>query len=304
MKILVIGKPTYNVILPVEKFILEGSKNKLNEKIEAGGGLAIVASKLLANWKMPVSFSGVVGSDIFGNKIKTELESFNIDTKYLEINCEHPTSVNYLILNKQNGSSTQVIINNPEINLTKYKYDFVPDYILMDGSDLNGSNAALNNYPKAISILMANVVSNNIYSLSKRCTYVVANSSYAMALTKMDLEFNKSKQLVNFMQKIKDLNKAQYVVTLKEKGVLYTSNNQVKIIPAIKLENIIDDTNSGSVFFGAFSYGIINNYGIDETVKIANIAAGLSMTKLTYLPNLSEVLKLAGLKEPKTSEEL
>ncbi|MDD2207850.1 MAG: PfkB family carbohydrate kinase [Bacilli bacterium] len=299
MKILIIGKPTYNVVLPISQYLLEGTKNNIQEKIEMSGGSAVVAATLLSKWQTPVSFSGVVGSDIFGNKIKSDLEAFGVDTKYLEINYEQPTSIKYILLNKQNGISTRVLVNDPEVNLTKYRYDFVPDYILMDGSDLNGSTAALNNFPKATSILMANFVSNDLYSLSKRCTYVVANSSFAKALTKMDLEFGKNKQIVNFMQKIKDLNKAEYVVTIKEKGVLYTSDNQVKNIPGIKLEKIIDDTNSGSAFFGAFSYGLINNYGIDASVKIANIAAGLSMTKIGYIPELSEVLKLAGLNEVK-----
>ncbi len=304
MKILVIGKPTYNVILPIDKFIVEGSKNQISDKLEMGGGTSFYTANLLGKWKVPVSYTGVVGSDIYGTKIKSDLESNGVNTKFLEINYEHPTNFNYLLINKTNGSSTEIIKINHEVNLTKYKYDFIPDILILDGTDIAGSLAALNNFPRATSILFANKVSEGLYDLSKRCTYVVANVDYAKALTKMELEIGKPKLLVNFMQRIKDLNKAQYIVMLREHGVLYTSNNQVKMIPAIKIEKKVDDTNSGKAFFAAVCYGIINNYEIDNTVKIANIAAGLSLTKmgsLNSIPELEEVLNLAGLKEVVTN---
>ena len=72
MKILIIGKPTYNVVLPISQYLLEGTKNNIQEKIEMGGGSAVVAATLLSKCKTPVSFAGVVGSDIFGNKIKSD----------------------------------------------------------------------------------------------------------------------------------------------------------------------------------------------------------------------------------------
>lgn len=305
MKVLVIGKPTYNFILPLDNFVTEGSKINLNEKIEMAGGASVYIASLLSKWNMDVSYTGVVGSDQYGTKIKAQLDSFNVNTKYLEINYENPTSTNYIIINKSKGSSTEISRNDLELNLTKYKYDFVPDFIIMDGTDPSGCFAALNNFPHATSFLFANKVSEQLYDISKKCNYVVANTSYAKALTKLDLELKKPKALVNFMQRIKDLNKAQYIVMMSENGVMYTSDNQVKMIPALKLEKIADDTHSGYMFFAAFVYGMINNYGIDNSVKIGNIAAGLSLTKVGTLNAMlekSEVLNLAGLTEV-TEEE-
>ncbi|MDD2409148.1 MAG: PfkB family carbohydrate kinase [Bacilli bacterium] len=302
MKVLVIGKPTYNFILPLDKFISEGAKINISERQEVAGGASVYAASLLGKWKVDVYYTGLVSNDPFGAKIKSQLDNFNVNTKFIEINYENPncTSTNYIIINKSNGSSTEILRSDSEINLTKYKYDFIPDYIIMDGTDPAGSFAALNNFPHATSILFANKVSEKLYDISKKCNYVVANTSYAKALTKLELEIKRPKALVNFMQKIKDLNKAQYVIMMKENGVLYTSNNQVKMIPAIQIEKKEDDTHSGYMFFAAFTYGIINNYGMDNSVKIANIAAGLSLTKvgsINAMLELADVLKLAGLKE-------
>lgn len=307
MKVLVIGKPTYNFILPLDNFVAEGSKINLKEKLEMAGGASIYIASLLSKWNMDVSYTGVVGSDQYGTKIKAQLDSFKVNTKFLEINYENPTSTNYIIINKSNGSSTEILRNDPELNLTKYKYDFIPDFIIMDGTDPAGCFAALNNFPQSTSILLANKVSEQLYDISKKCTYVVANTSYAKALTKLDLEIRKPKSLVNFMQRIKDLNRAQYIVMLRENGVMYASENQVKMIPAIKIEKIEDDTHSGYMFFSAFVYGMINNYGIDNSVKIGNIAAGLSLTKIGTLNAMLEktdVLNLAGLSEVTTEDSI
>ncbi|MFA7120169.1 MAG: PfkB family carbohydrate kinase [Bacilli bacterium] len=302
MKVLVIGKPTYNFILTLDNFLTEGAKINIGERQEVAGGASVYVASLLGKWGMDVSYTGLVSNDSLGAKIKSQLDSYNVNTKFIEINYENPdcTSTNYIIINKSNGSSTEILRSDPELNLTKYKYDFVPDFIIMDGTDPAGSLAALNNFPHATSILLANKVSEKIYDISKKCHYVVANISYAKALTKLELEIKRPKALVNFMQKIKDLNKAQYIIMMRENGVLYASNNQVKMIPAIQIEKKEDDTHSGYMFFAAFVYGIINNYGMDNSAKIANIAGGLSLTKvgsINAMLELADVLKMAGLKE-------
>lgn len=292
MKILVIGKPTYNIILTQDKYLVEGSKNLLTEKYEMMGGATVYAAVLLAKWGMDVTYTGVLGADPNGQKIKTDLENAGVNAKYIELNYENKTSLDYIIINKINGSSTQMLMEMP-INLLKYKYDFIPDYIIMDGTDPMGALAALNNFPHAKFILLANKVDQELYNISKRCNYVVANSSFAKALTKMDLELNKSKALVNFFQKIKDLNKAEYVVTLKDKGVLYTKEREVKMLPATKT-NVVDDTNAGPIFFGAYCYGIVNGIDKDVTMKIASASAAVGMQKygIEGIPKLDEICNI------------
>src|SRR5574344_1361192 len=297
MKVLVIGKPTYNVIIPIFNYLAEGTKNITSEKTELPGGTSVYAATLLARWGLDVSYAGVIGGDASGTAIKTFLDTNKVNTKFLEINYEHKTDNNYIILNKTNGSSTQIAEDNG-LTVTKFKYDFTPDVILMDGTDSNGAMAALNNYPRAISILFANKINETYYNLSKRATYVVSTIEFAKALTKMDIDFGKGKTLVSLFQKIKDLNRAEYIVMLKEKGVLYTSNRQVKMLPAVNVK-VVDDTNSGSTSYAAYAYGIINKYDQDITAKIANTAAALSLTKIgiNALPELSKVLEIAGIKE-------
>ena len=142
MKILVIGKPTYNIVLTQDKYLVEGSKNLLKEKYEMMGGATVYAAVLLAKWGMDVTYTGVIGADPNGQKIKTDLDNARVNTKYIELNYENKTSLNYILVNKENGSSTQMLMEMP-VNLAKYKYDFIPDYIIMDGTPTIAASSAI-----------------------------------------------------------------------------------------------------------------------------------------------------------------
>lgn len=305
MNVLVIGKPTFDIILPIEKFPADGDIYNLKEKIEVPSGASLYVACMLAKWGMKVYYAGSVCGDEYGTKIKNTLENFQVDTKFLEVDYEHKTGLNYVLLNRASSKNTKISIND-EIFAKKYKYDFIPDYIITDGSDMGASIAATNNYPTSKIIMLANKANDDYYNLSKKASFVCASVKYAEALTKMEYDFNHPKTLVNIFQKIKDLNKAEYILMLRDKGVMYISERNVKMIPGITIEKK-DDSNSGSAFFAAYAYGIINNLGIETTAKIANIAGGLALTKvgsIYTIPELNEVYNLAGIKkEEKPSEK-
>lgn len=306
MKVLVIGKPRYDILIELPKYLVEGSKNEITSTLESAGGNSIYSAIMLSKWGFEVNYTGVVGSDAYGTKIKQVLDGYNINTKFLEVNYENPTDIRYIFINNENGSSTQILKTRKDVLLTKFNYDFIPDVILMDGTDLSGSFAALNNFPKAISILLANEISEDIHSLSKRVSYVSASLNFVKALTKLEFDFKHPKQLVNVFQKVRDFNKAQYLIMLQDKGVLYTNDLQVKMISGLKTV-VKDNTYSGAAFVSALTYGIIQKMDIDSIAKIANISGALSLTKvglINSIPELKEVLQMAGLsiKEDDISE--
>ena len=295
MRVLVIGKPLITSTIILDNFINEGTKTIINERHDEVAGNSVYIAKMLNNWGLEVYYAGAICGDEQGLKIKDELEKENINTTYIETDYERHSSINYILLNKKTGISTQILLDN-EAYLTKHRYDINPEFIVTDGTDMGAAIAAANNYPRAKIILLANKVNNDFYNLSKRCHYVCASSSFASALTKMPIDF-KPKALVDLYQKIKDLNKASYIVMLKEKGVLYAKDLNVKQIPGINVQ-IIDDTYSGSAFFSAYAYGILNNMDIDDIAKIANIAGGISLKEIGIksIPTKEEVFKLAGIK--------
>lgn len=300
MKIICVGNVTYDITFPVDSYPTENTKNRLSEKVECGGGPANNAAYLLGKWGAEVYFSGVIGNDYYGSIIKKELENANVNIKYLDVKENYQTTTALVINNRMNGSRT-VLAHKPSTErLQNLKLDFNPDVILVDGHEYDASVGLINKYPNAISIIDAGRLSDEVISLAKMCKYVVCSFDFALEITKM-----KDAKVKNYNAFLKEIYKKMelmfpgiIVITLEEAGCIYKDNNEVKIIPAIKVK-VVDTTGAGDIFHGAFTYGIANNNSLEKSLVLATIAAGLSVEKIGgrySVPSLQEVLCYNGVR--------
>ena len=111
MKILCLGHATYDITLPMDEFPTEHTKNRIQEKIECGGGPASTAAYLLGSFGAETYFAGIVGNDYYGKKIKEEFKKVNVNTDFLELREDHETTSSIVIPNKVNGSRTAFAYN-------------------------------------------------------------------------------------------------------------------------------------------------------------------------------------------------
>lgn len=300
MKIICVGNVTYDITFPVDSFPVENTKTRLTEKVECGGGPANNAAYLLGKWGSDVYFSGVIGKDYYGNIIKNELESVHVNTKYLTVSQIYQTTTAIVINNKLNGSRTILTHKPVSEKLQNLQLDFIPDVILIDGHEYDASVDLINKYPSAISIIDAGRATDEVISLAKMCKYVVCSFDFALNVTKM-----KDAKVQNYNSFLKEIYKKMelmfsgiIVITLEEAGCLYKSNNEIKIIPAIKVK-ALDTTGAGDIFHGAFTYGIANNNSLEKSLILATIASGLSVERVGgrySVPSLEEVLSYNGIR--------
>lgn len=292
MKALVIGHSSYDIACPVNEYPVENTKYRLDEVVTCGGGPAGNAAYLLGKWGIETYYAGVVGSDDFGNKIKKEFENIGVHTEYLETNYEQPTSVSFIMINKQTGSRTLFNIANNRPNMKKYDFNVDPDVILVDGHEYNASMAALNKYPNAISVIDAGRITPELLELCKYTKYIVTSKGFAETIAKMKFDFFNPNSLVQIYTIVKNrYPKSEIVITLEDKGCLYSVNNEIKIMPGLKVQ-AVDTTGAGDIFHGAFTYAISKGFDIEKCVRLSNIAAGLSVQKVGArysIPTLIEV---------------
>ena len=292
MKVLVIGHSSYDISCPVEEYPVENTKYRLNENYMCGGGPAGNAAFLLGKWGVETYYAGVVGSDDFGSKIKKEFETAGVNTDYLEVNYEKPTSISFVLINKQNGSRTLFNIAGERPTLKKYDFTMEPNIILIDGHEYSASMSALNKYPNAISVIDAGRITPELKELCKYCKYIVSSKGFAETMTKTKIDYANPNSLVQVYTQLKNMYpKAEIVVTLEDKGCLYAINNEIKIMPGLKV-NAADTTGAGDIFHGAFTYGLSKGYDLEKIIRYANITAGLSVTKVgarLSIPSLVEV---------------
>lgn len=279
MKILCIGHVAYDITIPLEKFPTENTKNRVNERVECGGGPASNAAYLLGKWGMEVFIAGVVGNDEYGRKIKKEFDDVGVNTTYLELNSEHQTTSSFIIANKENGSRTVFTYRPSTVKMNPIKLNFEPDIILIDGQEVEISKEIIKKYPNAISIIDAGRPKPEIIELSKLVNYTVCSKEFAETVTEMKIDYEKPNTLIELYKKMESIFKNNIVVTLESKGALYKYQSQVKIMPSIKVK-ALDSTGAGDLFHGAFTYGIAKNMSYEEVIKLSNVTGALSVTRI------------------------
>lgn len=285
MKVLCIGHATYDIMLDMNDYPLENTKNRINKMLGCGGGQASNAAYLLGKWGIDTYFLGIVGSDEYGKTIKEELMRANVDTTYLQMNGK--TTLSYIIVNNQNGSRTPLTYHANDLKMTDIDENINPDIILMDGYEHQLSNKLLDKYEDAISVIDAEKNNEEVISLCKRVDYVVCSKVFLESFSNIKIIDKNSlfKALDIANQHFKNV-----IVTLEDKGCAY----KYKIIPSIKVKSV-DSTGAGDIFHGAFTYGLTKKWNMDKILKFSNITGALSVTKLgsrNSVFNINEVEKV------------
>lgn len=279
MKILCVGHASYDITIPIEGFVVENTKNRVQQRVECGGGPASNAAYLLGKWGCDVTFMGVVGNDEYGRYIKKELDSVNVNTDYLELSSDYKTTSSFIIANKLTGSRTILTYRPEDMKMKEIDLSFEPDVILMDGQEYNISDKLLKKYPNAISIIDAGRATDEVIDLAKKVKYLVCSKEFALKVTGVDIDFKNLESLSILYQRMKEIFNNEIIITVESEGVLYEHNHKLKLLSGIK-KQAIDTTGAGDIFHGAFTYGISQRWEIEKVIRLANITAGLSVTKI------------------------
>ncbi len=295
MKVLCIGHAAYDINCFMDEYPVENSKYRVSEKQEGSGGQITNQAIVLGKWNIETYLAAAVGSDHYGDVIKKELENFNIKTDFIETNFDKGTSNAIVMVNKTNGSRTVLNITPLEKapKLKKEDFNIEPDVILTDGYEYHASMTAINKYPNAISIIDAGNPLVEVIELAKACSYIVTSKVFAEKVSGLKFDFNDSRSMLNVYNKLKEkYPKSEIVITLEDKGALYSSNNQIKVMPGIKVD-VKDTTGAGDVFHAMFCYGVLNKYELEKAIALANVAAGLSCMQMgskASIPSLADVI--------------
>ena len=125
----------------------------------------------------------------------------------------------------------------------------------------------------------------------KRTNYLVCSKNFAEEISNISMDNNENMSRVYNCMKGKFKN--EVVITLEDKGCLYQLDDQIKIMPSLKVK-AVDTTGAGDIFHGAFTYGIAKGYSLEKVLKISNITGALSVTKIgskNSMPSKEEIRK-------------
>jgi len=293
IKTLSVGMSCYEMYVSVDRYPIEGTKERFINKIGCGGGTASNVSYMLAKWGVSSTFAGVLGNDVYGTRAKKELESVGVDTRYIEMTYEKDTPLSFVIVDSNPKTRTLFNVADEYVKLKKYDFDFQPDLIVVDGHDAYASKSTMERFPKAVSIMDADRFNQDIANLATRVNYLICSLDFVEGSLKQKVDINNVNSLVAAYTGMRGRYEHQNI-TLHDRGAIYMVDNQIKISPALKMD-VVDVTGCGDIFTGAFAFGIASSFPIEKAIKYGNIAAGLSTRSLgtrLSIPKLDEVTKI------------
>jgi len=261
-----------------------------------GSNQAVAASKLGAD----VSFVGKVGSDLYGQKLKEQLNLEKVNTQLLgKVEGESGVAVINVI---ENSSENQIIVI-PGAN-AHVSADQIDDKTLESVEILISQLEVPTNQ---IELLFSRVKQGHCYrilnvapaiefstSLFNETDLLVVNEIELEALAKKKL---KDTNIDSIRASVDLLSLAKHqaiVVTLGAEGVYVRDQNKDEYIEGHKV-NSVDTTGSGDCFVGAMASYLIEDKNLFDASVFANKAASISVTRKgasSSMPTKDEVVNL------------
>ncbi len=292
VEVLCVGHATWDLAMQMDGFPAENSKVQTEALVESGGGPAANAAWLLGRWGVPVAMAGVVGQDDYGQRILEEFQAAGVDCRLLEARPGFSTPVSFILANRANGSRTVINRKMPGAPWALAAAELVPcapRILLFDGHEMSASLAAMAAFPTALKVLDAGSLREGTRTLASQVDYLVCSERFATQILGGEIGRANWKTEVACLR---ERNGKTAVITLGERGLVFDDGHHQGWLEALPVR-AVDTTAAGDLFHGAFVYGLLQGWELDEVLRLANTAAGLSVQRpggRPSAPALVEVL--------------
>lgn len=245
-----------------------------------GANQAIAISRL----GTPVHLITMVGNDNFGQQQLDNYEQNHISLKGVGVG--HQSNGVASIFVDENAENSIVIVKGANMELTPEFLEEKVDLIQTADLLVLQQEIALETNYRAIDlanqydvpVLLNPAPANKDLDLAyvAKVDYFTPNETELAALTGMPTDSIESIEEAGrslIAKGVKNL-----LVTLGSKGVLYLSDKDSVLVPAMKVE-AVDSTGAGDAFIGSFAHYLVNGANIPETIQKANRYAAVTVTR-------------------------
>ena len=280
LEVLAIGTAAYDFTVFIEEFPRENTKSEVRDMIEGGGGPAANAAYLLSLWGARCGFAGVLGDDVYGERIRCEFAGVGTDLALTETRSGHSTPVSFILVNNRTGSRTIVNRTAPQHGMEVTPAQMAglsPRVLVFDGHQRQPCHAALAAFPHAQSILDAGSLRPGTRELAGQVDFLLASERFALQASGLEA-LSGEEERKECLSRLRGMARegAAIVVTLGERGLVYEDAGVCRHVPAYPAR-AADTTGAGDVFHGAFAYGVLRAWPLELNLKVASLAAALSV---------------------------
>ncbi|WP_263701349.1 ribokinase [Bacillus thuringiensis] len=238
-----------------------------------GANQAVAAARLGAN----VAMIGAVGNDNYGTVVRKNLENERVFIDYVVPVTDAVTGIAHIVLAEEDNSIVVVqganaLVNEPVVDRSKdllIKADMV---VLQLEIPLETVKYVLaiceeHNIPVMLNPAPAQVLSQDIL---EKATYITPNE-HECRIVLDDFTSPIEELLAKYPNKL--------LMTEGSNGVRFHNGTDIVHVPSIAVD-VVDTTGAGDTFNGALAVALSEGEALQKAIRFANIAGGLSVTKL------------------------
>ena len=296
--ILIVGSLNMDFVVQTDKLPVRGEtiSGRGFQMLPGGKGAnqAYAVGRLGGRGKM----IGRVGKDIFGQQLKSNLESAGVDTSGV-LTTDGESTGAALILVEIGGQNEIVVVPGANAtlcpgDLEATKESFQEGYLLLQlESPLETVEAAatLGRAGPMITVLDPAPARSLSSSLLNKIDIITPNESEALAILGCSGSSISLEEAPEVAQCVLKLGPRRVILKLGDKGAWLAWEQGSQYFPACKVE-AVDATAAGDTFNGALVVALAEGKSLEEAIAFANRAASTSVTRLgaqTSIPTRAEV---------------
>ncbi len=283
-----LGIAPVDILYQIGKFPKPGAKIDALDITIQGGGPIPTALVTLARLGMKPSLLAAVGNDIFGEFVISELRREAVDTSNIIIK-NNPTAVACGWF--ENGTGRRTIVLNLKIKVSPSDINLhrLPKIktVHLDGRDLPACIklarwARKNRIPVIFDV---GSIRNDVSAIFPLVDHLVCSSDFALPYTTAD-------SIIDAIRKLSHLCNGTIVITSGTHGSMgYSRNDGLAFAQAYKVKTV-DTTGAGDVYHGAYIYGLLKKWRLEQRMQFAAAAAAIKCTKpggRVGIPSLKQV---------------
>ena len=269
------------------------SKVEIEGLHKVGGGQVATASALCARYGMKVRYIGRVGDDEIGEFSLNSLGQESMDISCVQVVPGATSQFAIILVDRPSGERT--ILWDRDSKLIYQEGELKREWIVegqllhLDGHD---QKAAIQAAKWAKEAGMR--VSLDIDKVQPGVEELLGLTDFLMPTESFVQSFSDEKDWKKGLKIVAKLGSLLVGVTRGKHGAAVLWEDEIFEVPGIQV-TALDTTGAGDVFHGTLLYGILQGQNLGYCLRLANVAAALSCTRIGArggIPQLEKVLEI------------
>ncbi|MBM7582958.1 ribokinase [Caldicoprobacter guelmensis] len=278
LKVGVVGSINTDLIVKARRMPQKGETIIGDKFLMFPGGKGANQAVAVSRLGVETFMFGSVGDDNNGSYMLDVLRSEKVNTSFIQKVEGEKTGVAIIYISELENDNRIVVIPGANQKTTVEYVKQIEDYLIQADIFLIQMEIPLETIEYVVDFLYRNkkIIILNPAPAMKLSEEIVEKVNFITPNEhECSIVFDYTKKREELMRRFPN----KLIVTEGEKGVRFFDGNRIIHIPALNVD-VVDTTGAGDAFNGAFAAALAEGKSLYHAVKFANVAAGLSVTKI------------------------